>query len=178
MHRSGIQARYPAAFQLVMASNPCPCGGGYGGRRCTCSSMNRRRYLARLSGPLLDRMDIRIDVHTPSRADLASTQTRDSASIRGRVIEARLRARTRLKGTPWTMNAQLPGAWLRHHSGIDASLIHQLDRLVDSGHSSMRGIDRMLRLAWTLADLEAVPRPTFDHIVAAQQLRNGADHYE
>ena len=178
VHRSGVQARYPAAFQLVMASNPCPCGGGYGGRRCTCSSMNRRRYLARLSGPLLDRMDIRIDVHTPSRADLASTQTRDSASIRGRVIEARLRARTRLKGTPWTMNAQLPGAWLRHHSGIDASLIHQLDRLVDSGHSSMRGIDRMLRLAWTLADLEAAPRPTFDHIVAAQQLRNGADHYE
>ena len=140
--------------------------------------MNRRRYLARLSGPLLDRMDIRIDVHTPSRADLASTQTRDSASIRGRVIEARSRARTRLKGTPWTMNAQLPGAWLRYHSGIDASLIHQLDRLVDSGHSSMRGIDRMLRLAWTLADLEAAPRPTFDHIVAAQQLRNGADHYE
>ena len=178
VHRSGVQARYPAAFQLVMASNPCPCGGGYGGRRCTCSSINRRRYLARLSGPLLDRMDIRIDVHTPSRADLASTQTRDSASIRERVIEARSRARTRLKGTPWTMNAQLPGAWLRHHSGIDASLIHQLDRLVDSGHSSMRGIDRMLRLAWTLADLEAAPRPTFDHIVAAQQLRNGADHYE
>ena len=178
VHRSGVQARYPAAFQLVMASNPCPCGGGHGGRRCTCSSVNRRRYLARLSGPLLDRMDIRIDVHTPSRADLASTQTHDSASIRQRVIEARSRARTRLKGTPWTMNAQLPGAWLRHHSGIDASLIHQLDRLVDSGHSSMRGIDRMLRLAWTLADLEAAPRPTFDHIVAAQQLRNGADHYE
>ena len=178
VHRSGVQARYPAAFQLVMASNPCPCGGGHGGRRCTCSSINRRRYLARLSGPLLDRMDIRIDVHTPTRADLAATQTDDSASIRQRVIEARARARKRLQDTPWTMNAQLPGAWLRHHSGIDASLIHELDRLVDSGHSSMRGIDRMLRLAWTLADLEAAPRPTFDHIVAAQQLRNGADHYE
>ena len=121
--------------------------------------MNRRRYLARLSGPLLDRMDIRIDVHTPTRADLTATQTDDSASIRQRVIEARARARKRLEDTPWTMNAQLPGAWLRHHS-------------------SMRGVDRMLRLAWTLADLEAAPRPTFDHIVAAQQLRNGADHYE
>ena len=138
--------------------------------------MNRRRYLARLSGPLLDRMDIRIDVHTPSRADLASAQTRDSASIRGRVIEARLRARTRLKGTPWTMNAQLPGAWIRRHSGIDAELVAQLDRLVDAGVSSMRGVDRMLRLAWTLADLAGAPRPTIDHIVAAQQLRNGHDH--
>ncbi len=56
--------------------------------------------------------------------------------------------------------------------------MNDLDRLVESGHSSMRGVDRMLRLAWTLADLEGAPRPTFDHIVAAQQLRNGADHYE
>ena len=178
LHRSGVQARYPASFQLVMASNPCPCGGGNGGRRCTCSSVNRRRYLARLSGPLLDRMDIRIDVHTPSRVDMAATNLRDSASIRDRVIEARARARRRLDGTPWSLNAQLPGAWLRHHSGIDTSLITQLDRLVDSGNSSMRGVDRMLRLSWTLADLDGAPRPTCEHIVTAQQLRNGADHYE
>ena len=178
LHRSGVQARYPASFQLVMASNPCPCGGGNGGRRCTCSSVNRRRYLARLSGPLLDRMDIRIDVHTPSRVDMAATKLRDSASIRDRVIEARARARRRLDGTPWSLNAQLPGAWLRHHSGIDTSLITQLDRLVDSGNSSMRGVDRMLRLSWTLADLDGAPRPTFEHVVAAQQLRNGADRYE
>ena len=178
LHRSGVQARYPASFQLVMASNPCPCGGGSGGRRCTCSSINRRRYLARLSGPLLDRMDIRIDVHTPSRADMSATIVQTSDTIRQRVIEARARTRRRLAGTPWTLNVQLPGSWLRHHSGIETSLINELDRLVESGHSSMRGVDRMLRLAWTLADLEGAPRPTFDHIVAAQQLRNGADHYE
>ena len=140
--------------------------------------MNKRRYLARLSGPLLDRMDIRIDVHTPTRADMAATSARDSASIRQRVVEARARARRRLEGTPWYLNAQLPGAWLRHHSGIDESLINQLDRLVDSGRSSMRGVDRMLRLSWTLADLAEAPRPTFDHIVTAQQLRNGAGHDE
>ena len=140
--------------------------------------MNRRRYLARLSGPLLDRMDIRIDVHTPSRVDMVATNLLDSASIRERVVEARARARRRLDGTPWSLNAQLPGAWLRHHSGIDTSLIAQLDRLVDSGNSSMRGVDRMLRLSWTLADLDGAPRPTFEHIVAAQQLRNGADQYQ
>ncbi len=123
-------------------------------------------------------MDIRIDVHTPTRVDMAATKLRDSASIRDRVIEARARARRRLEETPWSVNAQLPGAWLRHHSGIDTSLITQLDRLVDSGNSSMRGVDRMLRLSWTLADLDGAPRPTCEHIVTAQQLRNGADQYE
>ena len=176
LHRSGIHTRYPASFQLVMASNPCPCGGGRAGRHCTCSSVARRRYLARLSGPLLDRMDIRIDVHTPTRADMASCTTRDSETIRQRVSAARDRARHRLADTPWVCNAQLPGAWIRRHSGIDAELIAQLDRLVDVGASSMRGVDRMLRLAWTLADLAGAPRPTIDHIVAAQQLRNGHDH--
>ena len=176
LHRSGIHARYPAAFQLIMASNPCPCGGRRGGRRCTCSSLARRRYMARLSGPLLDRMDIRIDVHTPTRADMAASGASDSATIRERVCAARERSRHRLAGTPWTCNAQLPGAWIRRHSGIDAELVAQLDRLVDAGASSMRGVDRMLRLAWTLADLDGAPTPTFDHIVAAQQLRNGHDH--
>ena len=176
LHRSGIHARYPASFQLVMASNPCPCGGRRGGRRCTCSSIVRRRYMARLSGPLLDRMDIRIDVHTPTRADMAIGDSRDSATIRERVVVARERARHRLTDTPWHCNAQLPGAWIRRNSGIDADLVAQLDRLVDAGASSMRGIDRMLRLAWTLADLDGAPHPTIDHIVAAQQLRNGHDH--
>ena len=109
---------------------------------------------------------------------MAATTTQTSDMIRQRVVEARARACKRLEDTPWRLNAQLPGAWIRHHSGIETSLINQLDRLVESGHSSMRGVDRMLRLAWTLADLEGAPRPTFDHIVAAQQLRNGADHYE
>ncbi len=128
--------------------------------------------MARLSGPLLDRMDIRIDVHTPTRADMALGTVHDSAAIKGRVCEAR----ERLAATPWVCNAQLPGAWIRRHSGIDAGLVAYLDRLVDAGESSMRGIDRMLRLAWTLADLEGTRRPTLDHIVAAQQLRNGHDH--
>lgn len=176
LHRSGIHTRYPASFQLVMASNPCPCGGRKGGRRCTCSSIAKRRYMARLSGPLLDRMDIRIDVHTPTRADMAVGTVHDSAAIKGRVCEARERSRHRLAATPWVCNAQLPGAWIRRHSGIDAGLVAYLDRLVDAGESSMRGIDRMLRLAWTLADLEGTRRPTLDHIVAAQQLRNGHDH--
>ena len=132
--------------------------------------------MARLSGPLLDRMDIRIDVHTPTRADMAASGVSDSATIRERVCAARERSRHRLAGTPWTCNAQLPGAWIRRHSGIDAELVAQLDRLVDAGASSMRGVDRMLRLAWTLADLDGAPTPTFDHIVAAQQLRNGHDH--
>ena len=79
--------------------------------------------MARLSGPLLDRMDIRIDVHTPTRADMAASGASDSATIRERVCAARERSRHRLAGTPWTCNAQLPGAWIRRHSGIDAELV-------------------------------------------------------
>lgn len=178
LHRSGVHATYPAAFQLVMASNPCPCGGGRGGRGCSCSSLNRRRYLSRLSGPLLDRMDIRIDMHTPSRADMATGAAQDSASMRQRVCEARERARHRLRDTPWVANAQLPGAWIRRCSGIASDLVEQIDRLVEAGRASMRGADRMLRLAWTLADLEGTKSVTLDHIVAAEQLRNGSDHRE
>ena len=178
LHRSGVQATYPATFQLVMASNPCPCGGGRGGRGCSCSSLNRRRYLSRLSGPLLDRMDIRIDMHTPSRADMAMGAAQDSASMRQRVCEARERARHRLRDTPWVTNAQLPGAWIRRCSGIAPDLVEQIDRLVEAGRASMRGADRMLRLAWTLADLEGTKSVTLDHIVAAEQLRNGSDHRE
>ena len=127
--------------------------------------------MARLSGPLLDRMDIRIDVHTPTRADMAASGVSDSATIRERVCEARERSRHRLAGTPWTCNAQLPGAWIRRHSGIDAELVAQLDRLVDAGASSMRGVDRMLRLAWTLADLAGAAAPDPTHLGTALALR-------
>ena len=123
-------------------------------------------------------MDIRIDMHTPSRADMAMGAAQDSASMRQRVCEARERARHRLRDTPWVTNAQLPGAWIRRCSGIAPDLVEQIDRLVEAGRASMRGADRMLRLAWTLADLEGTKSVTLDHIVAAEQLRNGSDHRE
>ena len=88
IHRAGLHARLPARFQLLLAANPCPCGGGRQGRSCTCSAQARMRYLARLSGPLLDRIDITVRVDTPTRADLARGPSPSSAHLRERVAEA------------------------------------------------------------------------------------------
>ena len=159
IHRAGLHARLPARFQLLLAANPCPCGGGRQGRSCTCSAQARMRYLARLSGPLLDRIDITVRVDTPTRADLARGPSPSSARLRERVAEARSRCARRLAGTPWTLNAQVPGRWIRASSGIDPRMVADLDRAVESGVFSMRGADRVLRLMWTTADLNGAARP-------------------
>lgn len=171
IHRAKAQARYPAAFQLVLASNPCPCG--HGGSACRCSSLQKRRYISRLSGPLLDRIDITVVMRQPTRADLRSSKRRDSAQVRGRVREARERAARRLAGTGWRMNSELPGAWIRSSSGIPDSFVDRLDRAVDEGIVSMRGADRVLRLMWTLADLNGRSAPDAEDLARALALRNG-----
>ena len=94
IHRAGLHARLPARFQLLLAANPCPCGGGRQGRSCTCSAQARMRYLARLSGPLLDRIDITVRVDTPTRADLARGPSPSSARLRERVAEAKAEGTT------------------------------------------------------------------------------------
>ncbi|MDC4232958.1 YifB family Mg chelatase-like AAA ATPase [Actinomyces sp. B33] len=176
IHRSKIRARYPAKFQLVLASNPCPCGGSTRARPCTCSSLARRRYMSRLSGPLLDRIDITVAMRAPTRADLAVGPGPSSAQVRERVSAARQRARHRLASTPWRVNAELPGRWLRTESGIDPRIVDSLDRAVDRGTVSMRGADRVLRLMWTLADLDGRPAPDQCDVARALQLRTGGPH--
>ncbi|WP_331272612.1 YifB family Mg chelatase-like AAA ATPase [Schaalia sp. ZJ405] len=174
IHRVRGSAQFPARVQLILAANPCPCGGGRGrGRACTCSSIVRRRYLARLSGPLLDRIDITIGMRVPTRADLARTAAPSSSLVRDRVAEARQRAIHRLKDTPWRLNAEVPGRWVREHSGIDTALVTRLDRAIDQGSVSMRGADRVLRLMWTLADMDERRKPHFDDLAHALTLRTG-----
>ena len=177
IHRARATAHYPAAFQLVLATNPCPCGfADSRSRACTCSSVQRQRYLSRLSGPLLDRIDIRVDMRTPTRADLAADRAETSAEVRGRVAEARARARSRWRGTGWTLNAQLPGPYMRERSGVGADLLALLDRSVDAGALSLRGADRVLRLMWTLADLAGRDSPDPTDLARALALRTGGPH--
>lgn len=171
IHRAKAQARYPAAFQLILASNPCPCGRG--GRACRCSSLQKRRYISRLSGPLLDRIDITVVMRQPTRADLRSSTRRESTRIRERVAEARARSARRLAGTGWLLNSELPGAWMRAASGIPEAFVERLDRAVDEGTVSMRGADRILRLMWTLADLNGRAAPDEEDLARALALRNG-----
>jgi len=168
-------ARYPARFQLVLAANPCPCGlAGVDDRACTCSPFTRRRYLGRLSGPLLDRVDIQLTVRRVTAAQLRAVpvRPRSSATARARVAAAREVAAERLRGTPWRLNAQVSGPWLRSAAGspLRGSTL-ALDRALERGALTMRGYDRVLKLAWTICDLEGVERPGVEQIGRALFLR-------
>ena len=172
--RVGGRASYPAAFQLVLAANPCPCGKAGGrGLECTCTSLQRRRYFSRLSGPLLDRVDIQVEVAAVSAADLACPASGESSAVVAqRVLRARRAAERRLAGTPWRLNAEVPGSFLRGpDGGLSAPLSRRLMSALERGDLSLRGVDRVLRLAWTLADLEGAEALTLTHIGTALALR-------
>jgi magnesium chelatase family protein len=160
--RSGATARFPARFTLVLAANPCPCARATaGGSACTCTPLVRRRYLARLSGPLLDRVDVKIQLLPVSRAELLCDRrvAEPSAVVAERVVAARQRAARRLRDTPWRLNAEIPGGELRRGFRPEADALVPLERAMDLGQISARGADRILRLSWTLADLAGVGRP-------------------
>ena len=172
--RVGGRASYPAAFQLVLAANPCPCGKAGGrGLECTCTSLQRRRYFSRLSGPLLDRVDIQVEVAAVSAADLAGPAGNESSAVVAqRVLRARRAAERRLAGTPWRLNAEVPGSYLRGpNGGLSAPLSRRLMSALERGDLSLRGVDRVLRLAWTLADLEGADALTLTQIGTALALR-------
>lgn len=177
VHRSGFTARFPARFQLVLAMNPCPCGNyGVRGGECTCPSLAIRRYAERLSGPLRDRVDIELRVSRVSTADAVSDRARrtTSAQAQGRVISARARAAERWSGTPWQRNADVPGARLRQVDvRLSAEVRRPLDRALEKGLLTLRGYDRVLRLAWTMADLDGMDSPGRDQVGRALFLKRG-----
>lgn len=171
-------ARFPAGFQLVLAANPCPCGLGYGrGLYCTCSSQARRRYRQRLSGPIRDRIDITCLVAPVSRADMIADRSRaeSSAVVAERVREARRRQHDRYRDAPWRLNAHVPGPALRRRWPAVPESMRLVESQLVSGRISARGVDRVLRLAWTLADLAARDRPGLDEVHHAMTLRLGHD---
>jgi magnesium chelatase family protein len=165
--RSGLTARFPARFTLVLAANPCPCSSAASSRAaCTCTPLARRRYLARLSGPLLDRVDVKAEFLPVGKAELLSDRklVEPSAVVAERVTQARSRMAFRLKGTGWRLNAEIPGRELRRQYAPAPGATAPLERAMDLGEISARGVDRVIRLAWTVADLGAVARPTVAEI--------------
>ena len=160
--RSGLTAAFPARFTLVLAANPCPCARSTAaGHACICTPVARRRYLARLSGPLLDRVDVKVELLPVSRAELLSDRqlAEPSAVVAGRVAEARQRAARRLRETRWRLNAEVPGSELRRGFRPAPGALAPLERALDLGEISARGVDRIVRMSWTLADLAGRDRP-------------------
>lgn len=178
IHRAIGAASFPGRFQLVLAANPCPCGY-YDEKemRCRCPAQNVRRYQARLSGPLLDRIDIKVRVHPLTLAQLRFARDsphRDHEAIRLRIQQARDRARHRLRDTPWGRAAEVPGSWLREGPiAIPTATLSALDDSLARGRLSMRGYDRVLRVAWTVADLAGHALPTAEDVSHALDLREG-----
>lgn len=177
IHRAGFTAAFPARFQLVMATNPCPCGNyGVRGAVCECPPQAIRRYLARLSGPLLDRVDIELQLTRVATVHEGThPRSRVSTAVaRSRVAEARARAAHRLRDTPWRVNARVSGPWLRQGPlALPPTVRRPLDAALHRGALTLRGYDRTLRLAWTIADLSGHPTPTAHDLGRALFLKKG-----
>lgn len=173
IHRSGVTATFPAQFQLVLATNPCPCGNyGVRGARCECPPAAIRRYFGKLSGPLLDRIDIALPMTRVTVATVADTV--GTATARESVLAARERCAHRLRGTPWRVNAHVSGPWLRSGPArLSADTLGPLEAALYRGALTLRAFDRCLRLAWTLADLDGAACPTLEHIGRAMTLKRG-----
>ncbi|MFI1889469.1 YifB family Mg chelatase-like AAA ATPase [Streptomyces jumonjinensis] len=174
--RSGGVVRLPARFLLVLAANPCPCGRhALHGGGCECPPAVVRRYQARLSGPLLDRVDLRVRVEPVSRGDLLGRGGRgeSTATVAARVRAARARAAARLCGTPWTVNSEVPGHELRTRWPVAPGALGAAERDMERGLLTARGLDRVLRVAWTLADLSGRDSPRADDVGLALELRTG-----
>lgn len=165
--------RFPARFILILAANPCPCGRFSGkGRACQCSSLQVRRYNQRMSGPLLDRIDVKLRVENPTRAEIASTEPRESsAAMRGRVERGRATATERFAGLNFSLNSGIPSEMLRTKFRANSKAMSALHILIERDEITARGFHKILRLAWTIADLRGVAIPGIDEVDEALRLR-------
>jgi magnesium chelatase family protein len=173
IHRIAGSATFPCRAQLVLAANPCPCATAAGDTACTCSPLERRRYQSRMSGPLLDRIDLRVDLPAVTRAawldGLDAPET--TAVVARRVLAARRTAAARLAGTGLVTNSQVPGRMLRERWPVPRDSLRLVERALERGALSVRGFDRVLRVAWTLADLAGRTVPGGDEVAEALGMR-------
>jgi magnesium chelatase family protein len=172
--RSSAVIRFPSRFQMVLAANPCPCAAARD-IDCTCAAGVRRRYLSRISGPLMDRIDIRVDLPAVDLIALSSGvgPAEPSSAIAERVRGARDRAAFRWREQGWATNAEATGPEIRRQWRFGARETALLDRAARLGRLTGRGYDRVLRLALTSADLAARVRPSDEDVASALALRCG-----
>jgi magnesium chelatase family protein len=170
--RGQRRATFPARVMVVASTNPCPCGHA-GTPRCRCGEADMARYQRRLSGPLLDRLDLVVDVQRPSPEAFAGPPTCTSAEVREQVVAARERQAARLAGTGARCNAQLTATHVRALVRLAPPGAAVLRRAYARGTLSPRGHDRVLRVARTIADLAGSEAVATDHLLEALSLRQG-----
>jgi magnesium chelatase family protein len=167
--RDGV-ARYPARFQLVLAANPCPCAPA-DPKDCICASVVKRRYLGKLSGPLMDRVDLRVEMYSVRAGAFTTEEGESTARVRERVAAARAVAQERWRPYGMTTNAEVSGALLRRRFRLEKTVMEPLRKALDRGTLSVRGVDRSLRVAWTLADLNGKTTPGVEEVTTALSFR-------
>jgi magnesium chelatase family protein len=177
IRRAEGAATFPARFQLILAANPCPCGGDASHQTCHCDAIKQRRYTQRISGPVRDRIDIIHTVLPVSPAEMLQPigPNGTTAAVKARVLEARERQARRFGDLPWTVNAAVAAADFRRVCPLDVDVAVTVEQAVAHGRLTQRGADRVVRMAWTLADLDGDDRPRTKHAEEALHLRtNGA----
>ncbi len=172
--RVGGRFRFPSRFMLVCAMNPCKCGYyGHPVKTCSCTRASIDKYLSRVSGPLLDRMDIQIEVPSLSYEKLSdNTPAESSAAIRQRVMTAREIMQKRYEGTGIVANGDLTPAMIRKYCTLDDAAEKVMKDAFERMGLSARGYDRILRVARTVADMHASDKIMKEHVAQAVQLRN------
>jgi magnesium chelatase family protein len=172
-------ATFPARGMVVLACNPCPCGDYHPDARdnkCTCSELRRREYRRKLSGPIVDRIDIVRHVLPVRQHEMRDpvSPPESTAAVRARVEGARMRQAERLAGTDWRLNAQVPGPVLLERWPLGEPARRRVDDDLYAGRLTRRGAARVHRVAWTVADLRGADQPSVDDVDVAVRLRSGA----
>jgi magnesium chelatase family protein len=166
------KVEYPASFMLVAATNPCPCGWYGEGDRCTCAPSRREAYLGRLSGPLLDRVDLHLWLKSVDPGKLVrGAVSETSEQVRARVITAREIQAARLKDEPVRVNAEMDNRMLRLYCPLDARCQDYLEKVMTRMGLSARACTRIIRLARTIADLEGAESILVTHLAEAAGYR-------
>lgn len=177
IRRANLAVTYPAAFQLVATMNPCPCGRYVVSdpSRCSCDVEAIRRYRSRVSGPVLDRIDMHVEVEQVPAESLAGPVGESSAAVRERVVAARERARRRLGGLPGMgpslVNAAIPSSLIRAGCRPTEEAERHLAELISSWELSARAFDKLMRVARTLADLTGKEELGIEEVIAATSFR-------
>lgn len=163
---------FPASFMLVAASNPCPCGYFGEGDRCRCTPMQRDSYLKRLSGPVMDRIDLQVWVHGVSPERLRSARKGESsAAVAARVMKARCLQEKRFLGEGISVNAEMNNRQMERFCPLDEGSRESLEKLVSKSGMSLRAWFRIIKVARTIADLEGSERITAAHLMEAAGFR-------